>query len=523
MIIKAYVRRNTYFDSITLMKVARTLTEMAGIEDAAAIMATEANLQLLAEAGLTPFEGEAGPADVLLVVRASDDSSAEAALQAAQEQFAHRPVVSSIQAGAGEQQQPRSLEQAVRLHADASIATISVPGAYAALEAAQALRSGLHVFLFSDHVPLEDEIALKRLAQERGLLLMGPDCGTAMLNGVGLGFVNVVPRGPIGIIGASGTGIQQVMSLIAQQRGGVSQVIGCGGRDLSEEVGAITTLQGLRMLQEDEQTEVIVLISKPPAPKVAERVLQVATRGKKPVVVMFVGADANDLQSRYGHQIVVTNTLADAAQKAISVCGGSDTMTGTWRIHSNALRSLLGFSALSSGTLSLSGLFSGGTLCDEAMLTWSEQLSPIYSNIPLKAEWRMPVGKRVPGHYAIDFGADEYTRGRPHPMIDPSLRLKRLQEEASNPQVGVILLDIVLGYCSHPDPASVYAPAIRAARQRAKQDNRPLKVVISLCGTEGDPQRLSTQASKLREAGAEIFTSNADAAGRCVELLAEVK
>ncbi|MFL5663735.1 MAG: FdrA family protein, partial [Ktedonobacteraceae bacterium] len=175
------------------------------------------------------------------------------------------------------------------------------------------------------------------------------------------------------------------------------------------------------------------------------------------------------------------------------------------------------------GTLSLSGLFSGGTLCDEAMHIWAEQLNPIYSNIPLKAEWRMPVGKRVPGHYAIDFGADEYTRGRPHPMIDPSLRLKRLQEEASNPQVGVILLDIVLGYCSHPDPASVYAPAILAARERAKQDNRPLKVVISLCGTEGDPQRLSTQANKLRKAGAEIFTSNADAAGRCIELLAEVK
>src|SRR5260221_8955211 len=267
MIIKAYVRRNTYFDSITLMKVARTLTEMAGIEDAAAIMATEANLQLLAEVGLTPFEGEAGPADVLLVVRASDDSSAEAALQAAQEQFAHRPVVFSIQAGAGEQQQPRSLEQAVRLHADASIATISVPGAYAALEAAQALRSGLHVFLFSDNVPLEDEIALKRLAQERGLLLMGPDCGTAMLNGVGLGFVNVVPRGPIGIIGASGTGIQQVMSLIAQQRGGVSQVIGCGGADLSEEVGGLTKPQRVCMFLEDEEKEGHMLVFQTPSPQ----------------------------------------------------------------------------------------------------------------------------------------------------------------------------------------------------------------------------------------------------------------
>jgi FdrA protein len=519
MIIKAYVRRNTYFDSITLMKVARTLTDMAGIEEAAAIMATEANLQLLAEAGLTPFEGEAGAGDVLLVVRASDDSSAQAALQAAQEQLAHRSTASA-HTDTGESQQPRSLEQAVRLHADASIAAISVPGPYATLEAAQALRNGLHVFLFSDNVPLEDEIALKKMAQERGLLLMGPDCGTAMLNGVGLGFVNVVPRGPIGIVGASGTGIQQVMALIAQERCGVSQVIGCGGRDLSEAVGAITTLQGLRMLQEDEQTEVIVLISKPPAPKVAERVLQAATGGKKPVVVMFVGADANALQTRYGHHIVIASTLTEAAQKAVSVWGGSDTMTGTWRIHSNVLRSLLGVTLTPRSTAWLSGLFSGGTLCDETMLIWSEQLGPIYSNIPLKAEWRLPEGERVQGHHAIDFGADEYTRGRPHPMIDPSLRLKRLQEEASNPQVGVILLDIVLGYCSHPDPASVYAPAIQAARQQAKQHNRSLKIVISLCGTEGDPQRLSTQANRLREAGAEVFTSNADAALRCIELLA---
>src|SRR6266567_1180391 len=332
MIIKAYVRRDTYFDSITLMKVARTLTDMAGIEDAAAIMATEANLQLLTEAGLTPFEGEAGAGDVLLVVRARDDSSAETALQAAQEQLAHRPAASAHTDTDG-WQQPRSLEQAVRLHPDASIATISVPGPYATLEADQALRNGLHVFLFSDNVPLEDEIALKKLAQERGLLLMGPDCGTAMLNGVGLGFVNVVRNGPIGIVGASGTGIQQVMSLIAHQGSGVSQVIGSGGRDLSEEVGAITTLQGLRLLQEDEQTEVIVLVSKPPAPIMAERVLEAAVKGKKPVIVIFVGADHDALEKRFGNRVVVTRTLAEAARKAVSVCGGTETTTGTWHVR----------------------------------------------------------------------------------------------------------------------------------------------------------------------------------------------
>ncbi len=125
----------------------------------------------------------------------------------------------------------------------------------------------------------------------------------------------------------------------------------------------------------------------------------------------------------------------------------------------------------------------------------------------------------IQGHCAIDFGADEYTRGRPHPMIDPSLRLKRLQEEANNPDVSVILLDIVLGYCSHPDPASVYAPAIRAAREQAASAGRALTMVISLCGTEGDPQKLSLQAAQLRAAGAEVFTSNAEAAQCCIDVL----
>src|SRR3989442_1186851 len=483
MVIKAHVKRNTYFDSITLMKIARGLTGMDGIEDAAAIMATEPNLQLLAQAGLTPFEGSAGPADVLLVVRARDESSAEAALQAAEQQLAQRPT-SYSDASPGGQKQPRSLEQAIQLRPDARLAVISVPGPYAALESERALRAGLHVFLFSDNVPLADEIALKRLAQERNLLLMGPDCGTAMLNGAGLGFVNVVPRGPIGIVGASGTGIQQVMSLIAQQGSGVSQVIGCGGGGLSE------------------------------------------GGGEKNVVASLVDARSTP-----------TPSLGDT--KSTPVDARSTLAPSPVDTKSTPVETLPGGQAGGPGGLShsrfLSALFSGGTLCDEAMHIWAEglpvpqtgfpqraPLRPIYSNIPLRPEWRLPEGqeRQVRGHCAIDFGADEYTRGRPHPMIDPSLRLKRLQEAASNPYVGEILLDIVLGYCSHPDPASVYAPAILAARRQASQAGRSLAIVISLCGTEGDPQRLSIQAARFREAGAEVFTSNADAALRCIEILA---
>ncbi|MEO6890747.1 MAG: hypothetical protein ABI456_15110 [Ktedonobacteraceae bacterium] len=572
MIIKARTQRNTYFDSITLMKIARTLTGMPGVEDAAAVMATAPNVQLLAEAGLGPIDAQAGPGDVLLVVRASDEESAQAALEAAQEQLARRSTSGASAGAASEPEQPRSLEQAARLQPDARLAVISVPGPYAALESEQALRAGLHVFLFSDNVALDDEIALKHLAHEHGLLLMGPDCGTAMLNGVGLGFVNVVPRGPIGIVGASGTGIQQVMSLIAQEGSGVSQVIGCGGRDLSEAVGAITTIQGIHLLQADEQTEVIVLISKPPASSVAQRVLEEACKTSKPVIVIFVGADHDALQNRYGDRVTITRTLTEAAQKAVALCKSQDepgtipaplgpesmgTITiapppvvippveidGTRAVSLEASGATANDSPSNTQTPAGTGdrvpardtrtyqertlgqgrivaLFSGGTLCDEAMHIWAERVGPVYSNIPLEPAWRLSEGQQTSGHSAIDFGADEYTRGRPHPMIDPSLRLKRFQEEASDPGVAVILLDIVLGYCSHPDPAGVYAPAIASALEQAASANRLLACVISLCGTEDDPQRLSAQLARFREAGAEVFTSNAEAAVRCAELVA---
>ena len=512
MIIRARVKRNTYFDSITLMKIARFLTAMPGIDDATAIMATEPNLQLLVEAHLSPPQVKASPADVLIVVRASDDASAQAALQSAEEQLIQRPAPGADGAP-GYQKQPRSIGQAVKLHPQARVAAISVPGPYAALEAERALRAGLHVFLFSDNVPLEDEIAFKHLAEERSRLLMGPDCGTAMLNGVGFGFVNVVPRGPAGIVGASGTGIQQVMSLIAQLDCGVSQVSGCGSRDLSKEVGAITTLRGLQMLQNDLETQVIVLISKPPAPSVAERVLEAAATGKKPVVVIFVGADHDGLQDAYGDRVIIARTLTEAAYQAASVCAAGHPRVGAGEVHESSLHISAG------STARLSGLFSGGTLCDEAMHIWAEQLGLIYSNIPLRPAWKIIDGQHISSHRAIDFGADEYTRGRPHPIIDPSLRLKRFEEEARDPEVQVILLDIVLGYCAHPDPAAVYGPAILDAYTHAASTNKPFTCVISLCGTEGDPQRLSLQAAKFREIGGEVFTSNADAALRCIELL----
>lgn len=515
MITMARVQHGMYFDSITLMQVTGFLHEMAEVDKAAVLLATPANLQLLADMELYPFTdtpNALSESDVLIVVRASDEEHARAALDAAEA----RLLRDTRKTARGSEElyrtrPPRSLEEARQQSPQARVAAISVPGQYAALEAQQALRAGLHVFLFSDNVSLAEEVELKRMASARGLLMMGADCGTARLHGMGLGFANVVPDGPIGIVGASGTGMQQVMCLLAQAGYGISQAIGCGGRDLAAEVGALTTQQGLRLLQEDAQTRVIVLISKPPDPTVAARVLEVAASGNKPVVVIFVGAEPAAWQGTYGEHIHFASTLSEAVRMASALCatGRVDMPTQTTEAQSSAR----------SGQAPpyIAALFSGGTLCDEALHIWGERYGPVYSNIPLNPAWRWHTN--LVGHYALDLGSDEYTRGRPHPMIDPEVRLSHLRAAANNPQVGVILLDIILGYCTHLDPAALYAPPIQQALQQAKQAGRRLECVISLCGTENDPQVLSRQVARFREAGAHVYTSNAEAARRCVELL----
>ncbi|HEY7357793.1 MAG TPA: acyl-CoA synthetase FdrA [Ktedonobacterales bacterium] len=518
MVTQLFVRRNFYCDSVALMTLSRSLTALPGVEDAAAVMSTEMNQTLLTQAGLLPGDDPdaeiGGPNDLLVVVRAAAEEAAAAALQAAE---------SGLQARRGSETGPQaerklvSLEQAVERQPALNLALISVPGAYAAIEARQALLAGLHVLLFSDNVSLEQEIALKTLAGERGLLLMGPDCGTAIINGVGLGFANVVPRGPIGIVSASGTGLQQVTCLIAEYGSGISQALGTGGRDLAQAVGGRAMLAGLDLLQHDPQTQVIVLLSKPPAPEVARRVIASAAQGSKPVVIAFLGAapDAADAQSA-GH-LSFARTLGEAARLAARLAGGQvpppdDVLPG----DAQSARA-----ALQPGQRYVRGIFSGGTLCDEAMTLLSASLGPIYSNIPLRPDWRLADARTSQEHSAIDFGSDEFTIGRPHPMIDAGLRLRRLAQEAADPATAVILLDIVLGYGAHADPASEFAPAIEAARATAAEDRRALACIVSLCGTAHDPQGLAYQRDTLSQAGALVFTENAMAARAAAEIVSE--
>jgi FdrA protein len=508
--VRYLIKASRYFDSVSLMNVARDVRALPGVEDAALVMGTEANKHLLSRVGsLTPGAQAARPTDLILMVK-GDAAILGQALTTAEELLSrrHRPATM-----AGEHR-PRTLRSALRSRPDANLAVISVAGAYAAAEAWDALRQGLHVLLFSDNVSLEDEIALKRYAVESGLLLMGPGAGTAIINGAALGFANVVPRGPVGIVSAAGTGLQEVSALLAQRGVGLSQGIGVGGRDLSDAVGGMMTLHALEALQADPETGVIVAISKRPSPTAAEKVLTRLAVGDKPAVVIFMGAESAPEPPPDGKTYVAT-TLHEAALAAATLTQGGEVAAvksqlaerrRDWRARAASLGSRLG-----PGQKYLRGLFSGGTLCEEAMQIWGEAVGDVWSNAPSKSEFRLPDSNQSQQHCALDLGEEEFTVGRPHPMIDNDLRIRRLLQEASDPQVAVIQMDVVLGYGAHPDPASELAPAILRACELTAAGGGELIVVTSLTGTDGDPQNRARQATALESTEALVLESNADA------------
>ena len=410
--------------------------------------------------------------------------------------------------GVSVEYRPKSLDSAAQMLPTAQWVLISVPGRYAAGVARQALSAGKHVFLYSDNVTLEDEIALKRSASDKGLLVMGPDCGTAIVNGVGLGFANKVRRGPIGMVAASGTGLQQVSARIHQMGSGLTQAFGTGGRDLSEAVNAVTARQGLDLLRRDPATQVIVLVSKPPSPKVAAMLVKYARKTEKPVVVDFIGYAT---PARTIDNVYFATTFDETAELAIQLASGekrSDPVRVTDR------------SRFTQSQCYLRGLFSGGTLAYEAMLILQDYLPAVYSNAPLNKEYRLANSLVSQANTIIDLGEDEFTVGRLHPMMDNDLRIRRLEKEAGDPEVAIILLDVVLGYGAHPDPASELAPAIRTAKAMAKEEGRYLEVVAVVCGTDEDPQGLQSQIQQLEEVGVRVETSN-DAAVRYVGRLVQ--
>ncbi|HEX9921905.1 MAG TPA: acyl-CoA synthetase FdrA, partial [Anaerolineae bacterium] len=406
---------------------------------------------------------------------------------------------------------PQSIEAATRMLPDAGWVLISVPGRYAAGVTRESLRFDKHVFLYSDNVSIEDEMSLKQVAAEKGLLVMGPDCGTAIINGVGLGFANRVRRGSIGLVGASGTGLQQVTARIHQLGSGITHALGTGGRDLSESVGAITARQGLDLLSRDPETKIIVLISKPPPAGVADDLLRVARATGKPVVVNFIGytPPAHLSGDSCLHFAASLDRTAELAVELANTSSSARGDNGTSAPQAD----------FAPGQRYLRGLFSGGTLAYEAMLLLQDYLPAVYSNAPLNKNYRLENSLVSQAHTIVDLGEDEFTVGRLHPMMDNTLRLQRLAQEAADPEVAVVLLDVVLGYGAHPDPAGELAPAIAQALSQAKAAGRHLEIVTLVSGTDEDPQDMAAQIEQLQAAGARVETSNELAIGYAGQLL----
>ncbi|MDP2701521.1 MAG: acyl-CoA synthetase FdrA, partial [Candidatus Rokubacteria bacterium] len=471
------VRPDTYRDSVELMRVAALVEKVRGVSRAALMMATPANRELLSGAGLLDATGAAaGPNDLVVAVAAVDRAAGERALAEAARLLDEQAAVS---APAGDKPVPRSIAEAASELPRANLAIISTPGAYATAEALKALKRGLHVFIFSDNVPVADEAELKRLAAKKKLLVMGPDCGTAILDGVPLGFANAVRRGSIGLVGASGTGLQEISCLIDRLGEGCSQVIGVGGHDLDERVGGLMMQAGIERLAADPGTRVIVLVSKPPAPAVARRVLDVARKSGKPVVVNFLGGDPAAI---LGAGAIPAATLEDAARAAVALARGKRVAAAPLAVAPKlAAAGRAKARRFRKGQSLVRGLYSGGTLCQEAALILEEA-----------------GGQK---HTTVDLGDDEFTVGRPHPMIDFRLRNERILAAAEDGATAVILLDVVLGYGAHADPAGALAPAIEAATKAAAKRRRGLAIVASVCGTPADPQGLERQETRLAAAG----------------------
>jgi len=510
-------RAGAYADSVTLMQVSAQAQAVPGVRAALVAMATGLNLGQLADLGFTAPDGITGN-DLLIAVDAADNDALAAARAAVDSALTARPA---DQVGGPADQPPRTTFSAAR-RAGPGLALISVPGRYAFAEAVDALDSGCDVMIFSDNVPVEQEVWLKDRAAGRGLLVMGPDCGTAIVSGIGLGFSHAVPAGPIGVVAASGTGAQQVVCLLDAAGAGVSAVLGVGGRDLTGAVGGRSARAALAALDEDPATELIMLLSKPPAPAVAAGLRTYAASLSTPVQFALIGPGQPDLTA--------------AAEAALRATGRAVPAWPTWGTgggpagagapaesgaHPTVPRTGTGQPA---GPGALRGLFAGGTLCDEAMVIAAQRLGPVYSNIPLRPDWRLdpryPAGPGAARHIMIDFGDDELTAGRPHPMIDQRLRLDRLAAEAADPATAVIMLDVVLGYGAHLDPAAELAPAIAAAA--VGPGDRHLPVVVSLIGARSDPQGLTAQATALAAAGAHVFASNAQAARFACDLVTRI-
>jgi succinyl-CoA synthetase alpha subunit len=504
------IRKSQYYDSVFLMRIAKTLNDEPGVKQSAVVMATDANKELLSEIDIHGASIDAAtPNDLVVAVIAEDAAIVDRLLTSIDERL---QSVSS----AKKTTNYRSVDEAAVSNPESNLVVISVPGPYAAREARKALEQGKHIFLFSDNVPLEQEVELKRMARERGRLVMGPDCGTSLIGGVGIGFANQVRRGPVGVVGAAGTGLQEFTSLVHQAGSGISHAIGTGSHDLSDAVGGITTLMGIDALEADPRTKVIAIVSKPAGKNTLTYLIERINACYKPVIGCFLGID-HALQGVGAHfkQVKTIDEAVYAAllhenvdhQHARTPFSASRQVIqqeiGSWRKEQRYLR----------------GLFAGGTFCYQTQQVFREAGLAVYSNAPLDKRYKLENPEVSLEHSVVDLGEDYFTQGKPHPMIDATERRKRILAEAEDPEVAILLLDFILGSISSPNPVGDLVEAIREARSIADRRGGCLTVVASICGTDQDAQGLENQRKMLEGAGVLVFSSNLQAAQVCADLL----
>ncbi|MEW5825557.1 MAG: acyl-CoA synthetase FdrA [Candidatus Bipolaricaulota bacterium] len=502
------IRVNRYFDSVFLMAVARRLSEQPGVSAAVAVMGTPANKRTLAEMGFSERELARASSSDLIVALDGDEEAVRALLESL-ESWLVRPKM-NLSGGTA-----ISVDDALSRQPESNLAVVSVPGEYAAAETSHALDRGLSVFLFSDHVSIDDEIALKEKARSAGLIVMGPDCGTALIAGIGVGFANVVRRGPIGVVASSGTGLQEFACLVDRLGSGVSHGLGTGSRDLSDEVGGIATLTAIDALEADPGTEAIVVISKPPGAATLKRVAKRLQTCSKPAAACFLGLKPQSPSQDWRFKVCAS--LDDLALAALSLVGVGPAIDPAGL----TVVDLVGDEVrrMAATQRYLRGLFAGGTFCYQSQQIFKNAGVVVGSNAPLAGMQRIVDVRKSTGHSLIDMGADEFTVGTPHPMIDATQRVRRIEAEAQDPTVAVLLLDVILGYNASSDPAGDLAEAISTAKGNALKSGRYLAVVASICGTAGDPQDLEAQERILRDVGVAVFPSNVQATRLALDLV----
>lgn len=488
--LKTIVKKGSYHDSVVLMLLTNQISSIEGVKKVSIMMATPANKDIYRQSGLSTSElEEASANDMVVVADVDDDGLLDVIMEEVEAFFKKQSTSESDKKGA---EAVRSWDKALGKLADANLAVISIPGAYAALEADRALDEGMNVFMFSDNVTLEDEIKLKKKAHEKGLAVMGPDCGTGIIQGVPIAFTNHVAPGPIGIIGASGTGIQELTTIIDRLGEGVKNAIGTGGRDLSTEVGGITMMDMIEAMEKDDTVKVLIIISKPPAKAVRDRISDRLSNFKKPVVTLFLGEKPEYHEENFYHAY----TLDEAARLAVGLVRGQDIAEGSVEADSSSF-----FAAEEKKTIK--AYYSGGTLAGEAAMLIKDALN--LKVPPQKAEGFM---LKTDGHIVVDLGDDVYTQGKPHPMIDPAKRIECMQEAIDDESTGVILLDIMLGYGSHEDMDGALLPAIIRLRDKAREEGRKLFFVATVCGTRRDFQGYDKAVETLKEAGVIVCENN---------------